>query len=67
MRVTERNGSIGVVKGSGDSEMFHQRGNFVLKIVVKVEGGKDGYVARVTRLPRLCDKVMLLNKLLLSL
>lgn len=51
MSVTERNGSIGIVKGSGENETFNPRGNFVLKIVAKVEGAKDGYVARVTRCP----------------
>ena len=51
MSVTERNGSIGIVRGSGESETFNPRGNFVLKIVAKVEGAKDGYVARVTRCP----------------
>lgn len=51
MSVTERNGCIGVVKGSGDSETFLARGNFTLKIVAKVEGAKDGYLARVTRSP----------------
>lgn len=51
MSVTERNGCIGVVKGKPEAEIFHARGNFTLKVVAKVEGAKDGYVARVTRYP----------------
>lgn len=49
--VTERRGTIGTVKGSGDNEVFQPKANFCLKIVAKVEGTKDGYVARVTRAP----------------
>ena len=44
--VTERNGTIGTVKGSGESEVFHPKANFSLTIV---EGSTDGYLARVTR------------------
>ena len=51
MSVTERKGSIGVLKGSGESEVFIPRANFSLKVVAKVEGKKDGYIARVTRSP----------------
>lgn len=49
--VTERRGTIGVVKGSGENESFQAKANFSLKIVAKVEGTKDGYIARVTRAP----------------
>ncbi len=49
--VSERNGTIGTVKGSGESEVFQAKANFCLKIVAKVEGTKDGYIARVTRAP----------------
>ena len=49
--VTERRGTIGVVKGSGENESFQTKANFSLKIVAKVEGTKDGYIARVTRAP----------------
>ena len=51
MSVIERNGPIGILKGTGENEIFHPRGNFALKIVAKVEGAKDGYVARVTHSP----------------
>lgn len=51
MSVTERKGTIGVIKGSGESEVFTSRANFSLKIVAKVEGKKDGYIAHVTRAP----------------
>ena len=54
MSVTERKGTIGTVKGSGETESFQAKANFSLKIVAKVEGIKDGYIARVTRSP---DKV----------
>lgn len=47
--VVERDGNIGIVKGSGENKIFHPRGNFTLKIVAKVGGAKDGYVARITR------------------
>lgn len=49
--VTERKGIIGTVKGTGENEVFQAKGNFSLKIVAKVEGTKDGYIARVTRAP----------------
>lgn len=49
--VTERRGTIGSVKGSGENEVFQPKANFCLKIVAKVEGTKDGYIARVTRAP----------------
>ena len=49
--VTERRGTIGVVKGSGENESFQAKANFSLKIVAKVEGTKDGYIARVTWAP----------------
>ena len=45
--VVERGGNIGIVKGSGENEIFHPRGNFTLKIVAKVEGAKDGYVHNI--------------------
>ena len=51
MSVTEKNGCIGVVRGTGDSEKFLAKGNFSLSIVAKVEGARDGYLARVTRAP----------------
>lgn len=51
MSVTERRGIIGTVKGSGENETFQPKANFSLKIVAKVEGIKDGYVARVIRAP----------------
>ena len=47
--VVERGGCIGLVKGSGENEVFNARGNFTLKLVAKVEGARDGYVARITR------------------
>ena len=49
---------IGLVKGSGETEVFHERATFSFKIVAKVEGASDGYVARVTRMP---DNVTRLN------
>ena len=49
--VTERKGTIGTTKGTGESELFTSKANFSLKIVAKVEGTKDGYIARVTRAP----------------
>lgn len=49
--VTERRGTIGTVKGTGENESFQPKGNFSLKIVAKIEGTKDGYIARVTRAP----------------
>ena len=42
---------IDVVKGSGETETFQHKANFTLSIVAKVEGAKDGYVARITRAP----------------
>ena len=51
MTVTKRDGCIGLVKGSGENEFFHARANFTLEIIAKVEGAKDGYIARVTRSP----------------
>ena len=50
-QLVERRGSIGVVKGTGDNEVFNCKANFGLEIVAKVEGKKDGYIARVTRVP----------------
>lgn len=49
--VTERRGTIGTVKGVGENEVFQTKANFCLKIVAKVEGTNDGYIARVTRCP----------------
>lgn len=49
--VTERKGTIGTTKGSGENEVFQSKANFSLKVVAKVEGMKDGYIARVTRAP----------------
>ena len=49
--VTERKGTIGTTKGTGENELFTSKANFSLKIVAKVEGTKDGYIARVTRTP----------------
>jgi len=49
--ITVRNGTIGILKGTGESESFQSKANFSLKIVAKVEGAKDGYIARVTRAP----------------
>ena len=49
--VAERRGTIGTVKGSGENETFQPKANFSLNIVAKVEGSKDGYIARVTRAP----------------
>ena len=44
---------IGMVKGSGETERFQHQANFTLTtcIIAKVEGAKDGYVARITRAP----------------
>ena len=42
---------IGMVKGSGETERFQHKANFTLTIIAKVEGAKDGYVARITRAP----------------
>ena len=50
-QVTERRGTIGTLKGAGETETFQQRANFSLDIVAKVEGSMDGYIARVTRAP----------------
>ena len=49
--ITERRGTIGVLKGAGENEVFQQKANFALDIVAKVEGNMDGYIARVTRAP----------------
>lgn len=49
--ITERRGTIGVLKGTGETETFQFKANFSLKVVAKVEGVKDGYIARVTRAP----------------
>ena len=49
--ITDRNGLIGIVKGSGETERFQHKANFTLTIIAKVEGANDGYVARVTRAP----------------
>lgn len=49
--VTERKGTIGTVKGTGENEVFTSKANFSLKVIAKVEGTKDGYIARVTRAP----------------
>lgn len=49
--ITERRGTIGTLKGTGESEVFQPKANFSLKIVAKVEGTKDGYIARVTHAP----------------
>lgn len=46
--ITERRGTIGVLKGTGETQF---KANFSLKVVAKVEGAKDGYIARVTRAP----------------
>jgi len=51
MSVAIRRGVIGIVKGSGDTETFQERGNFSLEVVAKVEGALDGYLARITRAP----------------
>lgn len=51
IRVTERRGAIGVLKGSGEAEVFQIKANFSLKVVAKVEGAMDGYIGRVTRSP----------------
>lgn len=51
VRITERRGTIGVLKGNGENEIFQCKANFSLRIVAKVEGAKDGYIARVTRAP----------------
>ena len=44
--ITERRGIIGVLKGTGETETFQFKANFSLKVVAKVEGAKDGYIAR---------------------
>ena len=44
MAVVEIRGMIGVIKGSGETEVFHSRGTFSLKVVAKVEGENDGYL-----------------------
>lgn len=49
--IAERRGTVGTLKGTGESETFQAKANFSLKIVAKVEGKKDGYIARVTRAP----------------
>jgi hypothetical protein len=49
--IAERRGTIGTVKGTGENESFQPKANFCLKIVAKVEGTRDGYIARVTRAP----------------
>ena len=49
VQITERHGTIGVLKGDGENETFQYKANFNLRIVAKVEGAKDGYIARVTR------------------
>lgn len=62
MSVTERKGSIGILKGSGENEVFIPRANFSLKIVAKVEGKKDGYIARVTRSPDIVTRYVYYHK-----
>ena len=49
--VTERRGIIGTLKGSEENEVFQPKANFSLKIVAKVEGTSDRYIARDTRAP----------------
>lgn len=49
--VTVRKGTIGTLKGTGESESFQPKANFSLEIVAKVEDNKDGYIARITRAP----------------
>ena len=46
--VTERRGTI---KGLEKMEVFQPKANFCLKIVAKVEGTKDDYIAHVTQAP----------------
>ena len=59
--ITERKGTIGTVKGSGESEVFQPKANFCLTIVAKVEGTKDGYLARVIRAPDNVTRYVLVN------
>ena len=49
--ITERRGIIWVLKGTGETETFQFKANFSLKVVAKVEGARDGYIARVTSAP----------------
>ena len=49
--ITERLGTIGVLKDIGETETFQFKANFSLKVVAKVEEAKDGYITRVTRAP----------------
>lgn len=49
--VAEKRGTIGTLKGVGENETYTSKANFSLEIVAKVEGCKDGYIARVTRAP----------------
>lgn len=49
--VTERCGTIDTIKGTCQNEVFQAKANFSLRIVAKVEGTKDGYIACITRAP----------------
>ena len=49
--ITERRGIIEILKGTGETETFQFKANFSLKVIAKVEGTKDGHIARVTRAP----------------
>ena len=40
-----------MIRGSGENETFKARANFCLKVVAKVEGISDGYLAHVIRAP----------------
>ena len=49
--IEERNGTIGIVKGSAKNETFEPKANFRIEVVAKVEGTLDGYIASVSRAP----------------
>ena len=51
LHYSEREGAIGIVKGNGETENFQLKANFSLVIIARVEGSKDGYIARITRAP----------------
>lgn len=47
--LTERRGTIGTVKGSGENGVFQPKANLSLKSVANVEGTKDGYMACIAQ------------------
>ena len=50
MTVVERKGMIGIVKGSGETDISAKR-KFLPQSSCQVEGENDGYPGRITRMP----------------